>query len=81
MRDEHDYDMDHVEKGHHPQQHEINQQDGGDGLQHLDRVQTTLTLSPEQFEKLYLAPIGRHQPSLAKKFGNPTPLLVIPIHL
>lgn len=33
-----------------------------------------VTLSAEQFEKLYLAPMTRRQPKLAKQLGNPTPL-------
>ncbi|KAK6387340.1 hypothetical protein LTS17_000607 [Exophiala oligosperma] len=69
-----DYDVDHAEKGH--AQQEINHQNGTHGFPDLKQVHTTITLSPEQFEKLYLAPIGRHQPTLAKKFGNPTPLAI-----
>lgn len=34
----------------------------------------TVTLSAEQFERLYLAPRTRSQPKLAKQLGNPTPL-------
>lgn len=67
-----DYDANNLEKGHSRQ--EINHQTGAQGFPDLSQVHTTITLSPEQFEKLYLAPIGRHQPRLAKKFGNPTPL-------
>jgi hypothetical protein len=33
-----------------------------------------VTLSAEQFERLYLAPMTRSQPKLAKQLGNPTPL-------
>lgn len=33
-----------------------------------------VTLSAEQFERLYLAPMTRRQPKLAKQLGNPTPL-------
>ncbi|KAJ5475733.1 hypothetical protein N7475_001462 [Penicillium sp. IBT 31633x] len=43
-------------------------------LQGLSTVQTTITLSPEQFERLYLTPMTRRQPELAKQMGNPTPL-------
>ncbi|KAL3471673.1 GPR1/FUN34/yaaH family-domain-containing protein [Aspergillus californicus] len=41
---------------------------------HLSTVPTHVTLSAEQFEKLYLTPMTRSQPSLARKVGNPTPL-------
>lgn len=34
----------------------------------------TVTLSAEQFERMYLAPMTRSQPKLAKQLGNPTPL-------
>ena len=40
----------------------------------LATVPTSVTLSAEQFEKLYLTPMTRHQPQLAKQVGNPTPL-------
>merc|ERR1712111_297918 len=40
----------------------------------LSRVPTSLTLTAEQFEKLYLTPMTRRQPALAKQMGNPTPL-------
>jgi uncharacterized protein len=33
-----------------------------------------VTLSAEQFERLYLASMTRSQPKLAKQLGNPTPL-------
>ncbi|KAL4971721.1 protein alcS [Aspergillus desertorum] len=41
---------------------------------HLSTIHSSITLSAEQFEKLYLSPTLRQQPSLAKKVGNPTPL-------
>jgi len=40
----------------------------------LSTIPTSVTLSPEQFEKLYLTPMTRRQPELAKRVGNPTPL-------
>ncbi|GLI77637.1 hypothetical protein PoHVEF18_005928 [Penicillium ochrochloron] len=40
----------------------------------LTTIPTSVTLSPEQFEKLYLTPMTRRQPELAKRVGNPTPL-------
>jgi len=40
----------------------------------LTTIPTSVTLSPEQFEKLYLTPMTRCQPELAKRVGNPTPL-------
>ncbi|KAJ6171789.1 hypothetical protein N7470_000856 [Penicillium chermesinum] len=41
----------------------------------LTQVPTSVTLSAEQFERLYLNPMmHRRQPDLTKKFGNPTPL-------
>lgn len=40
----------------------------------LSTVPTSVTLTAEQFERLYLTPMTRHQPALAKKVGNPTPL-------
>lgn len=42
----------------------------------LSTVPTSVTLSPEQFEKLYLSPMMHRQGSLAKQVGNPTPLYV-----
>ncbi|XHG01720.1 hypothetical protein AWENTII_005089 [Aspergillus wentii] len=42
--------------------------------QGLSTIPTTLTLSPEQFERLYLTPMTHRQPAMAKKMGNPTPL-------
>lgn len=40
----------------------------------LTTVPTSVTLSAEQFERLYLSPMTVRQSSLAKKVGNPTPL-------
>lgn len=40
----------------------------------LSTVPTSVTLTPEQFEKLYLTPMTHRQPALAKQVGNPTPL-------
>ena len=40
----------------------------------LSTIPTSVTLSAEQFEKLYLTPMTRQQPQLAKQVGNPTPL-------
>ena len=41
----------------------------------LTTVPTHVTLSSEQFERLYLSPLAHHrQPALTKKLGNPTPL-------
>lgn len=40
----------------------------------LSTVPTSVTLSPEQFERLYLSPMMHRQGSLAKQVGNPTPL-------
>jgi hypothetical protein len=43
-------------------------------LNGLTPVPTSVTLSAEQFERLYLSPMTVRQSSLAKKVGNPTPL-------
>ena len=40
----------------------------------LYRSNTNITLSPEQFEKLYLSPQNQTKGDLRKTFGNPTPL-------
>lgn len=37
----------------------------------------TVTLSPEQFERIYLGPKGPTTGDLRKKFANPTPLAVM----
>lgn len=42
--------------------------------QGLSTVPTSVSLSAEQFERLYLTPMTRRQPALAKQVGNPTPL-------
>ncbi|KAJ5274103.1 hypothetical protein N7478_009228 [Penicillium angulare] len=44
------------------------------GMPPLTQVPTSVTLSAEQFEKLYLSPMMHRQPTLAKNLGNPTPL-------
>lgn len=44
------------------------------GMPALTQVPTSVTLSAEQFEKLYLSPMMHRQPQLAKNLGNPTPL-------
>ncbi|EKV18880.1 hypothetical protein PDIG_06530 [Penicillium digitatum PHI26] len=41
----------------------------------LTTVPTSVTLSSEQFERLYLTPMTVRQSPLAKKVGNPTPFL------
>jgi hypothetical protein len=46
----------------------------GTAMPALTTVPTSITLSTEQFEKLYLTPLRHHQPALTKTFGNPTPL-------
>ncbi|KAJ5188147.1 GPR1/FUN34/yaaH protein [Penicillium cf. griseofulvum] len=43
-------------------------------LNGLTTVPTSVTLSSEQFERLYLTPMTVRQSPLAKKVGNPTPL-------
>ncbi|KAJ5757393.1 uncharacterized protein N7511_006087 [Penicillium nucicola] len=44
-------------------------------MQGLTTIPTSVTLSAEQFERLYLTPMTRHQPALVKQVGNPTPLI------
>ncbi|KAJ5917144.1 GPR1/FUN34/YaaH-class plasma membrane protein [Penicillium verhagenii] len=44
------------------------------GMPVLTQVPTSVTLSAEQFERLYLSPMMHRQPTLAKNLGNPTPL-------
>lgn len=46
------------------------------GFTDLSRLNTTITLTPEQFEKIYLAPLNHRHHGLAKQLGNPTPLSV-----
>ncbi|KAE8396345.1 Protein alcS [Aspergillus alliaceus] len=46
----------------------------GTAMPALTTVPTSITLTTEQFEKLYLTPLRHHQPALTKTFGNPTPL-------
>ena len=53
------------------------QQENGSGtLPKLSQIPTSVTLSAEQFEKLYLSPMMRQQSSITKSLGNPTPLCV-----
>ncbi|RLM00422.1 hypothetical protein CFD26_108652 [Aspergillus turcosus] len=40
----------------------------------LTTIPTSVTLSAEQFEKLYLSPLTQRQGVLSKQMGNPTPL-------
>lgn len=47
----------------------------------LTQVPTSVTLSAEQFEKLYLSPMMHRQPAMAKNLGNPTPLYAMIISL
>ena len=49
-------------------------QHGEHTMNALSTVPTSVTLSAEQFEKLYLTPMTRQQPKLARQVGNPTPL-------
>lgn len=42
----------------------------------LTQVPTSVTLSAEQFERLYLSPMMHRQSSFTKSLGNPTPLYV-----
>jgi len=54
-----------------------NSQSDGETMQPLTQVPTSLTLSAEQFEKLYLSPMLHRQGNLAKSLGNPTPLYAL----
>lgn len=36
----------------------------------------TVTLSPEQFERIYLGPKGETAGDLRKRFANPTPIAI-----
>lgn len=40
----------------------------------LSTVPTSVTLSPEQFERLYLSPMTQRRGAISKQVGNPTPL-------
>ncbi|KAL1966040.1 hypothetical protein VTN77DRAFT_4980 [Rasamsonia byssochlamydoides] len=44
------------------------------GMSTLTTVPTSITLTAEQFEKLYLSPLSRREGTLTRKLGNPTPL-------
>ena len=50
------------------------------GMHRLTQIPTSVTLSAEQFEKLYLNPMLHRQSSVSKNLGNPTPLYVFPSH-
>ncbi|CAI7564623.1 unnamed protein product [Penicillium bialowiezense] len=43
-------------------------------LHGLTHFPTSVTLTSEQFERLYLTPMTVRQSSLSKQVGNPTPL-------
>ena len=44
-------------------------------MEDLKRIQTSsLSISPELFEKLYLSPQNAVKGDLRKTFGNPTPV-------
>lgn len=45
-----------------------------EALPGLTQIPTSVTLSADKFEKLYLSPMAKRQPALTKKLGNPTPL-------
>ncbi|RDW64933.1 hypothetical protein BP6252_10584 [Coleophoma cylindrospora] len=47
---------------------------GSSHLEDLKRTTTNITLSPDQFEKLYLSPQNRVSGDLRKTLANPTPL-------
>lgn len=44
----------------------------------LTQIPTSVTLSAEQFEKLYLNPMMHRQTPLTRNLGNPTPLYDFP---
>lgn len=44
------------------------------GMHRLTQIPTSVTLSAEQFERLYLNPMLHRQSSVSKNLGNPTPL-------
>lgn len=46
---------------------------GGEALSRLDTI-SSVALTPEQFERLYLGPPNKVKGDLRKTFGNPTPL-------
>jgi hypothetical protein len=46
------------------------------GMPGLTQVPTSVTLSAEQFERLYLSPMMQRQSALTKSLNNPTPLYV-----
>lgn len=51
------------------------------GMPGLTQVPTSITLSEEQFEKLYLSPMMHRQSPMAKAMGNPTPLYARTCHV
>jgi hypothetical protein len=52
----------------------VSSQIGENTTHALSTIPTSVTLSAEQFERLYLTPMTRQQPKFAKQVGNPTPL-------
>lgn len=55
-------------------QHEVG------GMHRLTQIPTSVTLSAEQFERLYLNPMLHRQSYVSKNLGNPTPLYAFPPH-
>ena len=51
-------------------------QENGAGFPSLEQVQTagSITITPEMFERMYLAPQNAVKGDLRKTFGNPTPM-------
>jgi hypothetical protein len=43
----------------------------------LHRSNTFVSLTPEQFEKLYLSPQNKTAGALRNTFGNPTPIAIL----
>jgi uncharacterized protein len=60
------------EKTHHQQ---LPNGQVADTLQRL-RTAGSITLSPEMFEQLYLAPQNKVKGELRRTFGNPTPIAI-----
>jgi len=56
-----------MEATDHARSHSINSE-------HTNDLKQTMTLSPEQFEKLYLDPKREVKGDLRKTFANPTPM-------
>ncbi|EOA83781.1 hypothetical protein ACJQWK_01039 [Exserohilum turcicum] len=59
--------------GHHTLDASV---DSNTALHHI-RTAGSISISPELFEKLYLAPESKVKGELRKTFGNPTPLAII----